>query len=217
MVAEFNKLKQTGSYEDYVDKFEELKACLLLFTGDEFSESYFVASFISGLSDELQSFVSMFERTTLQHAIKLGKKQEHTFVALTKKLKPCPRVSNPNLNSNSNTNPNYNQWKKGDSSAGNQIRSPGQNPKAPFKIPTSTEMAARRENGLCYNCDEPFVYGHKCKKKISYMIMVEDEEKMSTHDQSPIDYVDQAVYGADVMEEVQMTLNSSVGRMVLLL
>ncbi|KAK6160382.1 hypothetical protein DH2020_003763 [Rehmannia glutinosa] len=58
IIAEFNKLKHNGSYMDYVDKFEELKACMLFLNG-EFSEEYFVASFISGLSEELQAFINM--------------------------------------------------------------------------------------------------------------------------------------------------------------
>lgn len=52
-VTAFNKLKQTGSLREYVGKFEELKACLMLLKWEELSESYFVASFISGLTDEL--------------------------------------------------------------------------------------------------------------------------------------------------------------------
>lgn len=39
VIAEFNKLKQTGNYEEYVDKFEELKTCMLLITRDVFSET----------------------------------------------------------------------------------------------------------------------------------------------------------------------------------
>ncbi|KAL8496188.1 hypothetical protein ACS0TY_020047 [Phlomoides rotata] len=84
----FNKLKQTGSYADYVDKFEELKACMLLINGEEFSEKYFVASLISSLHKELQSSIAMFEPKTLQHAINLGKKQMIALDALSKKLKP---------------------------------------------------------------------------------------------------------------------------------
>lgn len=42
--------------------------------GKTFDESYFVASFISGLHDELQSFISLFEPKTLSHAVELAKK-----------------------------------------------------------------------------------------------------------------------------------------------
>ncbi|KAK6118018.1 hypothetical protein DH2020_048243 [Rehmannia glutinosa] len=87
IIAEFNKLIQTGSYSDYVEKFEELKACMLLLKNGDYSEEYFIASFISGLSEELQSFIHMFEPSTLQQTIDLGRKQLHTLEAITKKLK----------------------------------------------------------------------------------------------------------------------------------
>jgi hypothetical protein len=34
----------------------------------------------------------------------------------------------------------------------------------PFKYLTPAEMAERRKQGLCYNCDEPYVQGHKCAR-----------------------------------------------------
>ncbi|KAH6767857.1 CDPK-related kinase 3 [Perilla frutescens var. hirtella] len=48
----------------------------------------------------------------------------------------------------------------------------------PFKLLTAAKMAAMRENGLCYNCDETFTAGHECKNRISYMIMSEEEEEI---------------------------------------
>lgn len=85
---------------------------MLLITGDVFSETYFVASFIGGLNEELQSSVSMFEPTTLQNAIKLRRKQDQATSSLTKKFKPYYRVSNPNPNPNFNPNSNPNPGRK---------------------------------------------------------------------------------------------------------
>lgn len=72
-------------------------------------------------------------------------------------------------------------------------------------------MAARREKGLCYNCDEPFVYGHICKQRISYMIMEEEEKETQNSEDSNLNFEEKVVYGADVMEEVQMSLNALAG------
>ena len=33
-----------------------------------------------------------------------------------------------------------------------------------YKRLTPDEMAERRKQGLCYNCDEPYVHGHKCAR-----------------------------------------------------
>lgn len=38
------------------------------------------------------------------------------------------------------------------------------------------EMTDRRAKGLCYNCDEKFVLGHKCKVKPFVLAMTEEEE-----------------------------------------
>lgn len=79
--------------------------------------------------------------------------------------------------------------------------------RAPIKLLSPAEMATRREKGLCYYCDEQFVPGHKCKQKITYMIMAENSE---------LDLVDEPASLAgpmentnvSAMEEIQMTLNS---------
>ena len=57
-VEEFNKLKMQGSVEDYLRRFEELKA-LIGAAHLSLPESYFVLSFISGLKDDLRSIVKM--------------------------------------------------------------------------------------------------------------------------------------------------------------
>ncbi|KAG8372812.1 hypothetical protein BUALT_Bualt12G0106000 [Buddleja alternifolia] len=43
-------------------------------------------------------------------------------------------------------------------------------------------MRARREKNLCYNCDEVFVPGHRCKLRQVYMIMSQEEEEAYTVD-----------------------------------
>lgn len=137
----------------------------------------------------------------------MGRKQDQATPALTKKFKPYSRVpkSNPNFNSN------LSQWKKGDNVGGNGVKTTFQNSKAPFKILTSFEMAARREKSLCYNCDESFSYGHKCKQRINYMIMAEEEEELPNSGSYSLDSEEKIVYGADIVEEVQMSLNALAG------
>ena len=36
-------------------------------------------------------------------------------------------------------------------------------------------MQARRENGLCYNCDEKFGPGHRCKKQQIFILETMEE------------------------------------------
>lgn len=38
--VKFNKLKQPGSYEDYVERFEELRVCMVMEDASRFTEEY---------------------------------------------------------------------------------------------------------------------------------------------------------------------------------
>ena len=64
VVEEFNKLRQGGSVQAYQQRFEELKA-LMLISNPTFSKEYFVSSFISGLNVEIRPTVKMFQPRTV--------------------------------------------------------------------------------------------------------------------------------------------------------
>lgn len=58
------------------------------------------------------------------------------------------------------------------------------------KLLSTTKMRARREKGLCYNCEEQFTPGHKCKQSHMFLLMTaEEESEYLTPDQNafPID------------------------------
>ncbi|KAH6764195.1 hypothetical protein C2S51_015444 [Perilla frutescens var. frutescens] len=91
-VAKLNKLKHTGNYMDYVNKFEELKECLLKCNREAYTEAYFVACFLGGLSDGLRTTVLMFNPTTLEQAVELGKNQLIKLKKITKKQKEASKA-----------------------------------------------------------------------------------------------------------------------------
>ncbi|KAG8388303.1 hypothetical protein BUALT_Bualt02G0111500 [Buddleja alternifolia] len=171
MIGEFNKLHQTGTVTEYLEKFEDLKSHMLLFHR-EFPEDFFIASFVSGLRDDIQGAVLSMKPNTLHQAISLAKKQETT------KLPP---------------------------------------PKPPFKPPehsqptrrllTAAEMRARREKNLCYNCDEVYVPGHRCKNRQIFLIMTEEEEEAYTADANQIEFQDEGV----ALEDMTVSLNAMSG------
>jgi len=49
-------------------------------------------------------------------------------------------------------------------------------PPRPFKRLTPAEMSERRRQGLCYNCDERYVRGHKCPRLFYLEVADFDEE-----------------------------------------
>ena len=56
------------------------------------------------------------------------------------------------------------------------------NPRFPFSVQrmSPAELKERREKGLCYNCNEKFTPGHRCKK----LFLI---EACSTEDDGDID------------------------------
>ena len=112
----------------------------------EWPEKALIGSYVGGLKDEIRSEVKLFCRTTLVHATSLARLQEEKLQRIGDQppkigLIPLPQPrSSPNPTSNS------------------QIL-----PSTTFKKLSWSEMQGRREKGLCYNCDEKFGPGHRCK------------------------------------------------------
>lgn len=46
-----------------------------------------------------------------------------------------------------------------------------------FKKLTNTEIQAKREKGLCYNCDDKFTIEHKCKNKELHLLVIREIEE----------------------------------------
>ena len=67
----------------------------------------------------------------------------------------------------------------------------GDNPKSSWKKLTSQEMAERRAKWLCFNCDEAFSIGHRCKRLFHIILCKEDE--------------------VDNLDEIEISLNAIKG------
>lgn len=61
-------------------------------------------------------------------------------------------------------------------------------PKLHFKHLPPDEVAARREKGLCYNCDEKWSSTHKCKGRFFLLVANEEDESAPTF-KSPLEDV----------------------------
>lgn len=93
MIGEFNKLKQMGSVDEYIQKFEELKSYMTQ-RNRHLDEDYFVKSFISGLKEDVRVMVEMLLPNTLNQAIFMARKQEVQLESLSRHYKGTVR-SNP--------------------------------------------------------------------------------------------------------------------------
>ncbi|KAK2978834.1 hypothetical protein RJ640_030645 [Escallonia rubra] len=75
VLGEFNKLQQSGTVDDYFNRFEALRAQVVQ-EFDYLDESYFCMSFIGGLRPEIQSIVEQFEVGSLTKAIHIARREE---------------------------------------------------------------------------------------------------------------------------------------------
>ncbi|MCH81628.1 hypothetical protein A2U01_0002419, partial [Trifolium medium] len=146
------KLCQTSTVREYQTQFETLANRI---TG--LPPQFYLSCFISGLKPAIRREVQAFQPLTLNQAISLAKLQED---------KSLDNRSTTHLNRPSSSNSNSTSFK------------PTLSVNPPKTIPTKrlspAELNDRREKGLCYNCDDKFIPGHRCKRQF-HLLIVEPE------------------------------------------
>nr|XP_027097511.1 uncharacterized protein LOC113717062 [Coffea arabica] len=166
VVEEFNKLQQIGNVEDYQEKFEELKA-LMMMKNRNLDEKYFISSFISGLKEEIKPMIKMLKPLTLTDAFELAQWQEYSLKLQHKSskenVKPLgenrlglTRGTTTTQGANSYKVPFYNSHKS--AKLGNW-----QEGTKDTRRLSAQEMQFRRTNGLCFKCRDKYGVGHQCK------------------------------------------------------
>jgi hypothetical protein len=112
------------------------------------SDAFFQECFISGLKDEIYSHVLMAHPQSWVEATKRAKEAQQVVSSQTRKPSfiPCPKPITPTP------------------------------PFSPLKIQklSQEEMVERQLKGLCYNCDDKYFPGHKCKEQNLFMALSED-------------------------------------------
>ncbi|KAG8374533.1 hypothetical protein BUALT_Bualt10G0004800 [Buddleja alternifolia] len=146
------------------------------YTDKDLPEEFFYASFLSGLKEEIGGAVMAVKPNDFHQVVSLAKRQEFTVDAIIKR----DNITTRNFNKpkpNHRTFPTNNAIQK--------IPNPPPKPPDPpnteslqthRKPLTASEMRARREKNLCYNCDETFVPGHRSITTIvpSWIIEIQD-------------------------------------------
>ncbi|KAK8947224.1 hypothetical protein KSP39_PZI006735 [Platanthera zijinensis] len=146
--ATLQKLRQRGSVTEYRTEFERLANRVT------WGEQTLLSCFISGLNDHLRDEVHAYLPRSLSHVISIARIQEERYNRqrnrMTTKPPPAPVA--------------------------------GRREQPTTVRPTVTrltwpEMQARREKGLCFNCDEKYTKGHACQKVQVFMLHEEDDEE----------------------------------------
>ena len=139
------RLKQSSNVVVYKSQFEALSNRI---TG--LLETHKLSSFLSGLKDEIHLPVRMLAPKYQNEAFGLAKIQEY-LISSKKSLKTSFDPGKPSL--------------LGVSKIENKSE---QKVRLPLQRLTSAQMEERRKQGLCYNYDEKWHTGHKCKEGNSF-------------------------------------------------
>jgi hypothetical protein len=126
------------------------------FQTEGMSDAFFRECFISGLKDEIRSHVLMARPQSWVEATKRDKESQQVVSSQNQKPSFIPHTKPVNPTT----------------------------PSSPLKIQklTRAEMDERQIKGLCYNCDDKYFPGHKCKEQDIFMAISKDisEEDVET-------------------------------------
>ncbi|KAH0767947.1 hypothetical protein KY285_003818 [Solanum tuberosum] len=184
IVEQFNRLFQTGSMDEFLGKFEDLKAQMLV-RNPHLNDPHFLSSFIGALKEEIRFAVNMFKPTTLKLAIEKARMQEKAIEVVQRRnnvtTKPATALSQNSISK----------------ALGNSAYRPNA-----FKlIPEVYEY--RKSNRLCFRCGDKYTVGHQCRPKQLNCLTgeVETDEGVYMEVEDPT-YIDLRIEG-EIEHEVQ--------------
>ena len=135
--GDLTRLKQVGSVREYQSQFEKLLSRV-----GKLNQSQQVACFIGGLNEDVRIDVQAMKPPTLSAAVGLARLYE---------VKYHKRSS-------------FNLEPKKTVSKNSTVTSRPLSSTPAIRRLSPTEMKERRDKGLCFNCDEKFAPGHRCKE-----------------------------------------------------
>jgi len=173
VVEDFNKLQQTGPLDEYLERFEELKA-LMIHRTPALPDVFFVDSFISGLKPQLKPFVKVLNSDSLQVAITFARLHEKALEAGKGPYKSPPSINKPALlPTPKSTLPSPSSRLPSTASSSSSVAKPFNQNFRTTRFISVAERAEKSAKGFCYFCDQPYERGHKCATKNTQLFLVE--------------------------------------------
>jgi hypothetical protein len=149
-LGELAALRKTGTVDDYMERFLALVA-----RAGTLDERQQVNIYTAGLLEPLKTDVELQDPQDMEMAMSLARAYERRLAVIV------------DSNKSTASQPTHRPLAlKAPMTPATPTPSNNASPTTlarPFKRLTLEEMAARRQAGLCFNCDEPFSRGHKCK------------------------------------------------------
>jgi hypothetical protein len=185
-LGELKELIQTGSVEEYQQRF-----LAILCRADRLQPKMQVQLFTPGLREPIRTDVELQNPASLQMAMALARAYEkrtqvtdpvqfppHPLVApATTTTAPKPHVPHPSASATGGST----------TAAPHPPSTGGQRKVMRRRFLTPAEMAERREQGLCFNCEEKFTPSHRCKRLFLLLSPSDgsDDEELILEDDRP--------------------------------
>ena len=166
-LSDLARLPFPGTVDGFIDAFQQRLAHAGSLTQEQ------VQLFSGGLPDHIRVDEELQMPQDLQRAMCLARAYERrAAAAVTASASRPPRVPARPHHPAAGANPAPTSA----ATAAPALVPPP--PPRPFRRLTPTEMADRRRQGLCYNCDEQYARGHKCQRLFYLEVsdFVDDDE-----------------------------------------
>ena len=185
------RLRQTASVSLYKAQFEVLSNRIKgLFAAHKLS------CFLSGLRDEIRLPVRMLSPKSLNEAFGLAKIQEEYNWSCKKFAKVQGDQNKPSILGVPPKTPSLLEYK----------------PRLPIKKISPAQMEERKKKGLCYNCDEKWAPGHKCKSAMLFLLDSAELAQEDTNFGVHITDLEEKCYADQVgQEDAEITLYALSG------
>jgi len=159
--AQHYKFKQRTTVTTYLGEFEAL--CTLI---SGLTPSNLLNCFLSGLREDIQHKLYVLKPVDLHEAIGITKLIKDKCNSTHVRTWTPPTFLSPPPQQTQETPKN-------------------QPPSIPIKSLTPTEMLARQEKGLCFNCDAKFTPWHRCHTPQFLCLLTEEEEPTDIEPELP--------------------------------
>ena len=167
----FFKLRRRETVSEHLAEFESLANRVI-----GLHPAFLISCFISDLTPKIHREVQASQPLKMVQVAALARLQEEKFEdsqhlfrrrppGPTLPPRPLPSCTSPLL------------------PAPALLPTPPKSPSIPFKRLSPEELASRRKKGLCFNCDEKIIHGHRCAPKL--FLLITDEEDNPSSDFFP--------------------------------
>lgn len=206
LCARFLSIRQEGTVEEYCQRFEEWSAPL-----PQLSEEVLEDTFTNELDPVIRAEIFCLEPNGLEEMMRMAQKIEARMSAIKEThefpLTKLQKNSGGPFVSKTTSKP-YESTQMRSVTLAEKV--PFNKRETPVRRLFDSELQAKRDQHLCYRCDEKFFPGHRCKNRELRVLLTSDD--IQDTEMTKIEYEEPNPQSAvEVSPVVELSLNLVVG------